>query len=174
VKKEIALSMALLVLPAAIIAAGVIKLEIPSLKPGAAMPKRYTAEGRSLSPPLVWSLAPPTTLEYALVLEDLDDARVHWLMYRIPGKVIAIPEGIPADEILSEPSRLSGAIQGITGFRQKAPGYIPPVNGHQYQFTLYALDARLGLMPGLDKASLMSLMQGHIAGKGELTFGGKK
>jgi Raf kinase inhibitor-like YbhB/YbcL family protein len=174
VHKRIMLLAVALFIPALMIAAGVIKLEVPNLKPGAAIPKRYTAQGKSLSPPLVWSLVPPSTLEYALILEDLDDTRVHWLMYRIPGKLVAIPEGIPPGEVLSEPSKLAGAIQGITGFRDRAPGYTPPVAGHRTQITLYALDAHLGLLPGLDKESLMALMQGHIAGKGELIFGAAK
>jgi Raf kinase inhibitor-like YbhB/YbcL family protein len=171
---KLALSSIVLLLPAVISAATVIKLEMPYLKPGAAMPKKYTAEGKSASPPLIWSFAPETTLEYALVFEDLDDSRVHWLVYRIPGKITALPEGIPSDEVLSAPSKLAGAIQGITGFRQKGPGYMPPVSGHRYQFTLYAIDARLGLLPGLDKESLLTLIQGHVVGKGELVLGAKK
>jgi Raf kinase inhibitor-like YbhB/YbcL family protein len=165
-----ALLTVLLLIPAVIMAATVIKLEILSLKSGAAMPKRYTAQGRSVSPPLTWSFAPQKTLEYALIMEDLDDGKVHWLMYRIPGKITAIPEGISNDEVLKEPSRLSGTIQGTTGFREKGPGYTPPVSGRRYQFTLYALDAHLGLLPGLDKESLMVLIQGHIIGKGEFPF----
>jgi Raf kinase inhibitor-like YbhB/YbcL family protein len=168
--KKIALWTVLLLIPAVTMAATAIKLEMLSLKPGAAIPKRYTAQGRSLSPPLAWSFAPQNTLEYALVLEDLEDGKVHWLMYRIPGKMISIPEGIPADEVLTEPSKLSGAIQGITGFRQKGPGYAPPVSGRRYQFTLYALDAHLGLLPGLDKESLMTLIKSHVIGKGEFPF----
>ena len=168
--RKITLWTVLLLIPAVAMAATVIKLEILSLKPGAAMPKRYTGQGRSLSPPLAWSFAPEKTLEYALIMEDLDDGKVHWVMYRIPGKITAIPEGIPAVEVLKEPSKLSGTIQGTTAFRQKGPGYIPPVSGRRYQFTLYALDAHLGLLPGLDKESLMSLVQGHIIGKGEFPF----
>jgi hypothetical protein len=168
--RKFALWTVLLLIPAVTTAATVIKLEIPSLKPGAAIPKRFTAQGRSVSPQLVWSFAPEKTLEYALIMEDVSDGKVHWLMYRIPGKIVSIPEGIPNDEVLKEPSRLSGTIQGTTGFRENGPGYTPPVSGHRYQFTLYALDAHLGLQPGLDKESLMVLIQSHIIGKGEFPF----
>ena len=72
---------------------------------------------------------------------------------------------------LSEPAKLAGTIQGITDFKQAGVGYIAPTQAgksHRYQFTLYVLDAKLGLQPGLDKASLMFLLQGHIIAKGEL------
>lgn len=149
-----------------------ITLEIPLLKPGTALPKRYTAEGRALSPPLVWSNLPKDTKELALVFEDLEGPRVHWLVYSIPAKATSVREGMPRDEVLSEPSKLVGTIQGITDFKQSGVGYIAPTarvgKPHRYQFTLYALDAKLGLQPGLDKASLLFLIQGHLLGKGEL------
>jgi len=152
-----------------------ITLEIPLVKPGKGpptMPKRYTAEGKAVSPPLVWSYLPKESRELALVFEDLEGARVHWLVYSIPAKVPSLPEGLPNDEVLSEPSRLVGTIQGITDFKQSGVGYIAPSTKadkpQRYQFTLFALDAKLGLQPGLDKASLMFLIQGHIIGKGEL------
>jgi hypothetical protein len=136
------------------------------------MPKRYTAEGKAVSPPLVWGDLPKETMELALVFEDLEGPRVHWLMYAIPAKAISLREAIPQDEVLSEPSKLAGTMQGITDFKQSGGGYIAPTaqagKPHRYLFTLYALDAKLGLQPGLDKASLMFLMQGHIIGKGEL------
>ena len=142
------------------------------VKPGKAIPKRYTAEGKGISPPLVWSELPQETRELALVFEDLEGPRVHWLVYSIPTKATSLPEGLPNDEVLSEPSKLAGTIQGITDFKQSGVGYIAPNTKagelHRYQFTLYALDAKLGLQPGLDKASLMFLVQGHIIGKGEL------
>ncbi len=152
---------------------------IPLLKPGAALPKRYTAQGKSLSPPLAWSGLPNDTKELAVVFEDVDRTRVHWVLYSIPAKVVSLPEGIPRDEMLSEPSKLVGTIQGITDFKGSGPGYIAPVyepgSPHRYQFTLYALDAKLGLQPGLDKASLLLLLQGHILGKGEFVVtSGKK
>ena len=150
-------------------------LQIRELVPGktiAKLPKRYTLEGKAASPPLIWTEMPKDTKEFVLLFENLDTARVHWLMYSIPAKATSLPEGIQNDEVLSEPSKLTGTIQGITDFKKSGVGYIAPsVNAgkqERYQFTLYALDAKLGLQPGLDKASLMFMIQGHIIGKGEL------
>jgi Raf kinase inhibitor-like YbhB/YbcL family protein len=168
----IAFCACLLVLPANVSAEQKINLEIPNLRAGEALPKRYTAEGKGLSPPLAWTFAPTATLGFVLIMEDLDEARVQWILYEIPGKAVSLPEGIPDREVLTHPTRLSGTIQGIPGSARKSPGYVPPVTGHRCGFTIYALDAHLGLLPGLDRASLMTLIQGHIIGKGELTTGG--
>jgi hypothetical protein len=152
-----------------------IVLQIPPLVPGKTalkLPKRYTLEGKGVSPPLAWGKLPKDSRELALLFEDLEVSRVRWLVYSIPAKATALPEGIPNDEVLAEPSKLAGTIQGITDFKQSGVGYIAPSTKagkeERYQFTLYALDAKLGLQPGLDKASLMFLIQGHVIGKGEL------
>ncbi len=149
-----------------------ITLQSPVLKAGSAMPKRYTAVGKDVSPPLSWSNVPKDALELVLIFEDVEDGRVHWLLYKIPPTAPGLREGIPRDEVLSEPEKISGTIQGITGFKGMGPGYRGPdkPSGREgrYHFVLYALDAKLGLLPGLDKASLMTLIEDHIIGEGEL------
>ncbi len=146
-------------------------LDCIDLKPGEPMPKRYRADGKELSPPLTWSLAPRDTHELALVFESLEDGKVLWLLYRIPSKATGLKAGLPSDVVLKSPQQISGTIQGLTSFR--LPGYHGPqlVSGKEgrYRFTLYAIDAHLGLLPGLDKASLMALIQDHIVGEGTLT-----
>ncbi len=147
-------------------------LESPALKAGGVMPKRYSAQGKDYSPPLVWSNLPQGTQELALIFENVDEPRVHWLLYRIPATAQGLREGIPNDEVLSAPGKIAGTVQGITDFKDSGPGYHGPgqpfSEERRYRFVLYALNARLGLLPGLDKASLMTLIQDHIIGEGEL------
>ena len=149
-----------------------ITLDSPVLRSGKAMPKRYTADGKDLSPPLTWSNIPRDARELALVFEDVENGRVHWLLYRIPVTAPGLREALPSDEVLSEPTKISGTIQGITDFKDAGPGYHGPKassdKGRRYRFILYALNARLGLLPGLDKASLMILIQDHVIGEGKL------
>jgi Raf kinase inhibitor-like YbhB/YbcL family protein len=155
-------------------AAQTIVLESPALKEKAAIPKRYTTEGKNVTPPLAWRRVPERAMELALVFEDTTPPRVHWLLYQIPARVLALPENLAKEEVLSAPEKLRGIIQGLTDFKQVGPGYVGPSLGdkdHQYTFTIYALDAHLGLQPGLDKASLMFLIKDHIVGKGVLTVG---
>jgi Raf kinase inhibitor-like YbhB/YbcL family protein len=156
-----------------------ITLESPAFRLGQAIPKRYAAEGKSYSPPLVWTNLPEATRELALVFEDVEESKVYWLVYRISVKATKLPENLPRNEVLTDPPKLAGMIQGLTDFKQAGPGYVAPdrVSGkeHRYRFTLYALDAQMGLLPGLDKDSLMVLIQNHIIGKGELPvkYGGQ-
>jgi Raf kinase inhibitor-like YbhB/YbcL family protein len=146
-------------------------LESLVLKPGRTMPKRYTAAGDNHSPPLQWTNLPSNALELALIFEDAEDTKVHWLLYNLPASVPGLREGLPDDEVLTEPEKISGSIQGLTDF--KRPGYQgpnpPKGEKRSYRFTIYALNSRLGLQPGLDKPSLMALIRNHIVGIGELT-----
>ena len=143
-----------------------------AMNPGGPMPKKFTAEGQEISPPLVWSNLPDETQELALIFEDLDVPRVHWVVYRIPAKAGGLPQRLPRGDVLTKPDKLSGTIQGLTGFRGDSPGYHGPNPSHSklnhYRFTIYALDARLGLQPGLDKPSLLILIQDHVIGEGAL------
>ena len=146
-------------------------LEIPLMKPGSALPKRYAKKDKNISPPLAWSSVPRDVREFALIFEDIDEPRVHWVVYGIPGTLTALPEGLPGDEVIHKPAKLSGIIQGHTDFKREGPGYRGPEpqsdKGHRFRFTLYALDARLALQPGLDKTSLLGVIQSHIVGQGE-------
>ena len=162
-------------LPAALLLASAfiakISLDSPVLKPGKPIPKRYAA-GKDISPPLVWTGLPQGTQELVLIFEDAETSRVYWLLYRLSPKLLGLSEGVPHDEVVSDPPKIAGIIQGITDFRSSGPGYHgpdPPSGpARHYRFTIYALDARLGLQPGLDKTSLMILIQDRIIGKGEL------
>src|SRR5437773_8414939 len=117
-------------------------LEIPLMKPGSALPKRYTKKDKNISPPLAWSSLPRDVREFALIFEDIDEPRVHWVVYRIPATLTALPEGLPGDEVFHEPTKLSGIIQGLTDFKHEGPGYRGPEphpdKEHRYRFTLYA------------------------------------
>lgn len=72
------------------------------------LPRRYTAEGENVSPPLIWSDVPAGTQSLALVVDDPDapDPRapqrtwVHWVLYDLPADTRALPvnaasQGLP-------------------------------------------------------------------------------
>ena len=146
----------------------------PTLVADQAMPRDYTPDGRNLSPPLTWSNLPAGTQEIAVVCEDPDAGNpppfVHWVMYKIPAAAKGLPEGIPIDPAAPMPAGLSGAIQGVSGFRRaiyRGPAP-PPGKPHHYHFVVYALDADLGLEAGLTRADLLSAIRGHVIGQGEI------
>ncbi len=143
----------------------------PTIKAGETIPKDHTADGRNVSPALMWSGAPAGTKQFALVCDDPDvpmpGGFVHWVIYKIAGTATGLPAELPMGATLTEPA---GAIQGPSGFRQM--GYRgpapPPGKPHHYTFTVYALDADLPLEPGLNRNQLMEAIKGHIIGQGAL------
>ena len=146
-----------------------------TLKANETIPKDHTADGRNVSPAIMWSGAPASTKQYALILDDPDaqfggQNFVHWVVYKIPAAAKGLPAELPMDAALTTPADIAGAIQGMSGFRR--PGYRgpapPPGKPHHYTFTVYALDADLALAEGLTRADLMKAMEGHIVGQGSL------
>lgn len=152
-----------------------LKIESTAFAHGRAIPKKYTGDGDDVSPELHWSKVPEGTQQFALICDDPDAPTpqpwVHWIIYRIPADVRALPEAVAPTATLETPA---GAVQGTNswprgqtlGYRGPAP---PPGHGvHHYHFKLYAVDAPLKLAPGADKPALLKAMEGHILGQAEL------
>lgn len=149
----------------------------PTLKANETVPVDHTADGKNLSPALMWSGAPANTKQFALIYDDPDVAFgtppqtfVHWVVYKIPGTAKGLPAELPMDAVLTAPAEIAGTIQGLSGF--KRTGYRgpapPPGKPHHYTWTVYALDAELPLEPGLNRNQLLEAMKGHIIGQGSL------
>jgi Raf kinase inhibitor-like YbhB/YbcL family protein len=146
-----------------------------TLKAGETIPKDHTADGKNVSPALMWSGAPAATKQFALIMDDPDaqfggQNFVHWVVYKIPAAAKGLPAELPMDATLTAPADIAGTIQGMSGFRRA--GYRgpapPPGKPHHYTFTVYALDTELALAEGATKADLMKAMEGHIIGQGSL------
>lgn len=124
------------------------------------IPSRYTCEGADVSPPLSVEDVPPEAASLVLVMDDPDAPRGtwdHWIAYDIPTDA-RMPEDVGT---LGTPGRNSS---GGTGYS----GPCPPSGTHRYFFVVYALDARLGLEPGADKAAVTAAMQGHVLAEATL------
>ncbi|OGG11606.1 hypothetical protein A2Z00_04895 [Candidatus Gottesmanbacteria bacterium RBG_13_45_10] len=126
------------------------------------IPVKYTCDGANTNPPLTILGVPDGTKAFALTMEDPDAPNgtfSHWLIWNIPGDVKEIPSG----------DSLAGATQGTTSAGK--PGYYgpcPPSGIHRYFFTLYALDAQIGLGSGAKKSDLDTVLVGHILGETRL------
>jgi Raf kinase inhibitor-like YbhB/YbcL family protein len=149
-------------------------VESPTLKADQPVPREYTADGRNMSPPLTWRNVPAGTRQLAVVCEDPDAGSpppfVHWVIYKIPATAKGLPENIPFEPGAAMPSEIAGAIQGLSGFRRpiyRGPAP-PPGKVHHYHFIVYAIDADLDLKPGLNRSELLTAIQGHVIGQGEL------
>jgi len=143
----------------------------PAFGQGQPIPAKFTEDGQDVSPELRWSGLPAKTRQIALIMDDPDapsaDPWVHWVIYAIPASTTSLPEGVARDETPNVPA---GARQGknswgTVGYRGPAP---PAGKVHHYHFTVYAIDTELSSAPGLDKAALLSQIEGHVLAKGEL------
>jgi hypothetical protein len=129
---------------------------------GGTIPKKHTADGPDVSPPLNWSGAPAGTKSLALICDDPDAPRktwVHWVLYNVPGDATGLPEGVAAAKKLADGSRHGTNDFGRIGYGGPAP---PRGKPHRYFFKLYALDTTLTLPAGASKDQLLAAMKGHV------------
>lgn len=128
------------------------------------IPVKYTCDGDDISPELTWQDPPENTKSFVLIMDDPDAPRgtwVHWVLFNIPVDVNHLKENI--DQLPN------GTLSGNNSWnRQGYGGPCPPDKMHRYFFKLYALDAKLDLPAGSDKAAVEKAMQGHILGNAEL------
>lgn len=143
-------------------------LRSPAFQNGELIPRRYTADGDNVSPPLEWSDPPPGTRSFALIVEDPDAPSGtfrHWGVYNIPGTRRALPEG-------AEHARAEGlglAINDLGNARYDGP--VPPRGHgvHHYHFRLFALDTEsLAQAPKLSVEDIGKAAQEHALAEAEL------
>jgi Raf kinase inhibitor-like YbhB/YbcL family protein len=137
-------------------------LQSPAFRAGGDIPRRFTCDGRNVSPPLRWSAVPARARELALLVEDPDAGNfVHWSLLALPRGTRAVAEGrVPAS-----------AVQAKNGFGRAGWGGPCPPKGsiHDYAFTLYALRRPLGLGPGASPKKASSAIRAAAIAKGTLT-----
>jgi Raf kinase inhibitor-like YbhB/YbcL family protein len=129
-------------------AAAATTFKSPAFAAGTPIPRKFTCDGVDTSPPLKWSGAPASTVEFAVLVTDPDASGfVHWVVAGIPGGRSQIPRGT-GDAGAAKPY-----VEGRNSFGKVGwDGPCPPSGTHHYRFTLYASPAHLGLT-GHPKAS---------------------
>src|SRR5258708_19323496 len=133
-----------------------------AFKAGQSIPIQFTCDGQQVSPPLVWSGAPPQTATFALIADDPDAPRgtfTHWVLFNIPGDVDHLDEQVPPVPVLD-----NGAVQGRNDFGGVGYGApCPPMGApHRYPFTLYPLDPRLPLQPSASRHHVLDPLRGPL------------
>ena len=126
------------------------------------IPRRYTCDGKNISPPFEIKNVPPEAKSLALIVDDLDAPRgtfVHWIMWNIDRAIKEIKEN----------SVPKGAAQGINDFKKHSyGGPCPPSRTHRYVFKVFALDVRLSLGPNSTAVDLQNAIKGHVIAKAQL------
>jgi len=129
------------------------------------IPVRYTCKGENISPQLEWTDPPDGTESYTLIMDDPDAPAgtwVHWVLYRISGTIMSIPEGI-------NPAIAAHGVFGQNSWGKMDYGGPCPQSGtHRYFFKLYALNTMIQLEPGKEKPEVLRAMQGHILEMAEI------
>lgn len=147
------------------------KIVSTAFEHGKDIPKRYTADGQDISPPLSWEGVPANARSLALIVDDPDapDPKaprmvwVHWVLYNIPVTAKGLPEGVKANELPP------GTLQGLNDWKRTGyGGPAPPIGRHRYFFKLYALDIVLPDLKHPSKAQLLDTMKGHVVAKTEI------
>lgn len=153
------------------------KLTSPAFRNNERLPSRYTGEGANISPPFTWSDVPAKAKELVLICDDpdapirpgKDHPFMHWMIYGISPTATDLPEGItPQNRLVSPVSAAQGKNSaGKLGYEGPMP---PKGHGiHRYHFKLYALDADLGLRPGISQAELLKAIRSHIIAEAKIT-----
>jgi Raf kinase inhibitor-like YbhB/YbcL family protein len=145
-----------------------LKLTSSAFKEGETIPRKFTCQGKDISPSLAWDGLPAGTKTIALIVDDPDapgGTWVHWVAFNIPSASGELREAVPARKSLDDGTR-----QGLNDFRKIGYGgpCPPPGPAHRYYFKLYALDASLDLESGCSKADLEAAMEGRILGEARL------
>jgi Raf kinase inhibitor-like YbhB/YbcL family protein len=127
------------------------------------IPRKYTADGENISPPLEWSGVPEGTGQLALILHDPDAPLLHgfthWVLYGISSSSKGLSESMRPDVSIIEGKNSAGEL----GYMGPAP---PKGDGpHHYFFWLYALDNKMPrLDPGMTSDQLIAAMEAHVLG----------
>jgi Raf kinase inhibitor-like YbhB/YbcL family protein len=127
------------------------------------MPERFTcAAKRPTTPPVTWAGAPAGTKSIALVVDDSNapiTPYVYWVVFDIG----------PGTSALAEGQLPPGAKQarGTAGYDHYDPP-CPGPGGHQYRFTVYALNTVLNLPNGTSLLSAWQAIAAATIGRGRL------
>lgn len=144
-----------------------IEVTSTAIEEGGMIPRKYTADGENVSPPLAWTGVPDGTKSIALLNDDPDAPVgdwVHWIIFNMNASTAGLPEGVTDHEIISSGAKLGKNDFGSLGYG----GPAPPHGTHRYYFKIYALDTLLNLESGAKKPQLLKAMEGHILAEGQL------
>ncbi|EFL07603.1 predicted protein [Streptomyces sp. AA4] len=95
-------------------------------------------EKKDESPPLAWSGAPEAAKSYAIVMHDLDNGIIHWVIYDIPATTAELPQNV---DHAYQPAVPAGSRQAYYRGSANFFGYQGPcTTDHTYEWTVHALN----------------------------------
>jgi Raf kinase inhibitor-like YbhB/YbcL family protein len=148
------------------------ELTSSAFAPSGKIPKKYTCDGKDVSPPLAWKGAPQGTALIAVIMEDPDAPAgtwIHWVIYDVPAASGALAENLSRDATLPD-GATQGASWGVEKFDRVGYGgpCPPPGKPHRYFFRAYALSSKLALPAGAPKSAVVAAMKGKVLAEATL------
>jgi Raf kinase inhibitor-like YbhB/YbcL family protein len=147
---------------------GHIEITSSAFVPGGRLPRRFTADGEGLSPPLSWRNVPAEAVALALIVEDADsptpEPLVHAIVVEIDPREVAFVEGIFSGPPAAVPEKLGRNSYLMLGWLPPDP---PPGHGvHRYAFEVFALAAAEPLSKSPGRAELAAAIHKHSLARG--------
>ena len=128
------------------------------------IPKKFTCDGGDINPELLIQNVPAAARSLALIVHDLDSPPpgdfIHWTVWNInPRTALIKDESVPPGSVEGKNDA------GTVGYLGPCPHSETP---HHYHFSLYALDAVIGLPEGASVAELRKEIDSHGVASAEL------
>jgi Raf kinase inhibitor-like YbhB/YbcL family protein len=135
---------------------------------GAPLPRRFTADGAGVSPPLSWRNVPAEATSLALIVEDADsptpEPLVHAIVVDIDPREVGFVEGLISGPPATVPEKLGRNWYLMLGWLPPDP---PPGHGvHRYAFQVFALAASDPLSRTPGRGELAAAIHQHSVGRG--------
>ena len=140
-----------------------LQVSSPAIRDGQPLPRRFTCDGASVSPPLRWTGVPAKAREMAILVEDPDapgGTFVHWIAYGLDPGSSGVAAGASAPKV------------GKNSFGDRGYGGPCPPKGdkpHRYVFAVYALGDRIELGGGASPATVRTAIARVALARGTLT-----
>jgi Raf kinase inhibitor-like YbhB/YbcL family protein len=147
---------------------GRIEVTSAAFAPGGPLPRRVTADGAGVSPPLSWRNIPAEATALALIVEDADsptpEPLVHAIVVDIDPREVGLAEGIFSGPPAVAPEKLGRNSYLTLGWLPPDP---PPGHGvHRYAFQVFALAASEPLSKSPGRRELAAAIHKHSLGRG--------
>lgn len=137
------------------------RISSPAFRNGEHIPRQYSRNGDDKSPPLHIEDVPANTKSLVLIVDDPDAPAgtfTHWLLSDLDPKTIDIGEDHAPET----------ARQGTNDYGEAQYGGPQPPSGiHRYFFHVFALDKKLDLPRGSERAAVEEAMESHILDQAE-------
>lgn len=146
--------------------AGAFVLRSPAVKDDGALPREFTGDGDSVSPPLEWSGAPAGTRSFAVIMHHQapDRLKWYWVLYNIPPEVTGLPKNVQGIGTAG-----NNSVNNLGGY---APPHSKGPGAKTYVLTVYALASPV--TPSVPPAEvgrdvLLAAMKDKILARAELS-----